>query len=475
MPTQRIDYRARDALNDLFFQLPRDEVRRAAEEVRAACVEVGLTYVDDDGAERIIDLLLRPRIINPVQRSYFHYVCLQVADALKKLPALYLADAQVRRVLPLGEVEERWLRDAWGKGVPRHHTIITRLDANTDFTADDWLENFQFFEANSVGIGGLYYAPAAERILLDVIGPRLRRLDPELFLEPNYDMRDLLLDELRLHAREIGCGRCNIAFLDDPRNVGGITEYPHLAEYFQAKGYRTVVADPRECHWHGDELFHRDLPLDVVYRDLDVHQCIALADEGSDVGAIRKAFEQNRVVSSLAGDFDQKSCWELFTDDRFAHYFTAAQWRMFNRHMLWTRLIRDTRTTEEAGRMIDLVPYAARNRESLVLKPNREFGGVGVTIGPEVTQSQWESVLHEAASRPNTSVVQRYTPVRCKRFPFRRPDGNVTSEEFFVTCGFVPGANNLGILGRASLSSIVNVALHGGLTPILMILDQQRL
>src|SRR5437870_1762474 len=71
------------------------------------------------------------------------------------------------------------------------------------------------------------------------------------------------------------------------------------------------------------------------------------------VKAVRTAFRRNQVVSSLAGDFDHKSCWELFTDDRFGHFFTPAQWRIFNRHILWTRLIRETKTTQESGRTVD--------------------------------------------------------------------------------------------------------------------------
>jgi hypothetical protein len=461
-------------LSDLFLRMPRAEILQTAEEIQAACAQRDVTYVDDDGVQRVIPLMLRPRIINPVQRSYFHYVCLQVVDALKKLGGLYLSDPRVRRVLPLDEAEEAWLRDAWGDGVPRFHTIITRLDANADFTAHDWRECFQFFEANSVGVGGLHYAAVAEQIILDVVAPRLQRLEPELFLEPNYNTRNLLLDELRLHARSIRRPRCHIALLDDPENLGGITEYPHLAECFEAHGHRAVVADPRAIHLRDGELYHKDLPLDVLYRDVEVRQCVRMEAEGHDLSALRTAFRRNQVVSSLAGEFDHKSCWELFTDDQFAHYFTPAQWRIFGRHMLWTRLIRETRTADDSGRIVDLVPYVRKHRERLVIKPNRDFGGTGVVLGPEVSASEWDRVLEEAVARPSTYVVQSYTPVRSKEFPVVYADGSVSSEEFHVTCGFIVSASEIGIIGRAAKKSVVNIAQHGGLTTVLMILDQQQ-
>jgi hypothetical protein len=474
MPPTRVptDFLLSNALNRLFLEIPRAAIHDIARKVRAESARQGLTYMNERGEAHVIPLMLRPRIINPIQRSYFHYVCLQVVDALKKLCGLYLADARVRKLLPLSEAEERWLRDAWGHGVPRHHTVISRLDANTDFTAPDWRENFQFFEANSVGVGGLYYAPIAEQIILEIVVPELRALEPALFLEANANTRDLLLHELRLHARSIRRPRCHIALLDDPDNVGGITEYPRLAEYFESQGQRAVVADPRQIELRGEELHYEGLPIDVLYRDVELKQFIRMEEQGADLAAIKKAFERNQMVSSLAGDFDHKSCWEIFTDDQFAHCFTAAQWRIFHRHMLWTRLIRDTTTADDSGRMIDLLPYVRTHQQQLVIKPNREFGGTGVIIGPEVTPAEWEDALEDAAARPCTCVVQRYTPVRRKSFPVVRDDGEIVTEDLHVTCGFVVSADRIGILGRASKKKVVNVAQQGGLTTILLILDQ---
>jgi hypothetical protein len=470
----RTDFLRSNALHDIFLRMSKEEINQIGIEVRDQSIKQGLFYVNDDGVQEVIPLMLRPRIIDPIQRSYFHYVCLQLVDALKRLPAMYLADPRIRRLLPLEESEEAWLREAWGQGQPRYHTMITRLDANTDFAAKDWREDFQFFEANSVGIGGLHYAAVAERIILDVVGPRLTQLEPELVLEPNYDTRQLLLDELRLHARCIRRPRCNIALLDDPDNVGGITEYPRLVEYFQNHGHKAVVADPRDIVAQGDELSYRDLPIDVLYRDVELKQCTQIeARQGKELSAIRQAFRQNQVISSLAGDFDHKSCWEIFTDDQFAHYFSAAQCRIFGRHMLWTRLIRDTRTADDSGRIIDLVPYIAKHREELVIKPNREFGGTGVTLGVETTPAAWDDVLQQAVAHPYCFVVQRYAPVRSKDFPVIKDDGTVTGESFHVTCGFIVSASAIGIVGRASKKSVVNIAQRGGLTTVLMILDQQ--
>jgi uncharacterized circularly permuted ATP-grasp superfamily protein len=108
------------------------------------------------------------------------------------------------------------------------------------------------------------------------------------------------------------------------------------------------------------------------------------------------------------------------------------------------------------------------------MKPNREYGGLGVTIGPEISQAHWEAMLNEAAAQPFTYVVQRYAPVRSRSFPMLQPDGTVAPEDFYLTCGFVVTAKDIGLVGRSSRRSVVNVAKQGGLTTVLMILDQQR-
>src|SRR5262249_57407907 len=121
------------------------------------------------------------------------------------------------------------------------------------------------------------------------------------------------------------------------------------------------------------------------------------------------------------------------------------------------------------------VPHIRKRREFLVIKPNRQFGGVGVTIGPEATESRWDEVIQEAVSNPYTYVVQRYTPVHSNRFPMLHENGEVTSEEFYVNSGFYVTAKAISLIGRASKRSVVNVAQAGGLSTVLMILDQQRL
>jgi uncharacterized circularly permuted ATP-grasp superfamily protein len=62
----------------------------------------------------------------------------------------------------------------------------------------------------------------------------------------------------------------------------------------------------------------------------------------------------------------------------------------------------------------ELVEDIARRRETLVLKPNDEYGGKGVVLGWTVDQAEWESAIEVATTQ--SYVVQE--AVEIPRVPF---------------------------------------------------------
>jgi hypothetical protein len=308
---------------------------------------------------------------------------------------------------------------------------------------------------------------------MKVVVPAMQKQAPALVLKPQDDMRQLLLEQLTVHARHIRKRRINTAFLQERDAVGGPNEFPYLVDYFKAQGIPAVLVDPRDLHLKGDELRAGDLPIDVIYRDAEIGEYIALEEEGADVSALKEAFLRNQVVSSIAGEFDHKSTFEVLTTPELAAHFTLKQQRIFKRHVLWTRIIRDVKTTGFDGEPIDLLPWLRRNKDRIVLKPNRSFGGMGIVVGPHVDLATWDEALAEAlhvdAAETGGVVAQRYVDVKVKDFPVLSTDGRgISLEEFYVVCGFLATPRGLGILGRASKKRVVNVGQKGGLTGVLV-------
>ncbi len=432
-----------------------------------------LTY-EHGGVAEPIRIMLRPLLVTPEQLAYVHRACERLLDALKRLPGLYLEDPRVRRAMRVREDEEAWLRDAWSPALASLNPIYGRLDAVCDFRRADWRESLQFLEPNLSGVGGIHFTPLGEQLVMRDVVPAVVAHDPGLAIGLPPDQRELLLQLLLDHAQALGRPTRNLCLVDPKYSSDGPNEQPALTRYCRERHGVTVVhAEPRELRVAGDEVYAGDVCVDVLYRDYDVRSLIALGRElGHELDGMRLLFRQNRVVSSIGGDFDHKSCWEVFTDDALASdHFSPEERRLFHRHVPWTRLLSERRTTLPRGEG-DLPEYVRRHREQLVLKPNRAYGGAGVHLGAHTEEGEWETLLAQAlavADDPERSwVVQEAASLPVAEFPVVDAAGRVHEEPFFVVYGFAPTDEGVGTLCRVSQKAVVNVAQHGGLAALLI-------
>ena len=446
---------------------------RIAERLRTDAWANGMIY-ERDGEKEPIRIMLRPLLAMSEQFDYVHYVCLRLLEALKILPALYLEDEKIRKLIAISPEEESWLRQSWTPEHARANTIYGRLDAVCDFTGQAWRDSLRFMEANLAGVGGIYFTPVCESLVMRDVVPTLRAHDPELSIALPRDQRDLFLQVLVDHSRGIGRDACRFCFVEPKYVHDGPDEQAVLAQYLASRYGATIThADPSELRLKDGEVYYEDTPVDVAYRDYELRELVALEKElGRPLEAMRLLFRENRVISSLVGDFDHKSVFEILTDESIAaKLFSADDRRLFRRHVLWTRIVGERRTTLPNGRSGELLEHARMNREQLVLKPNREYGGTGVMIGSATDQKDWEKQLNEAAALaddPSGSwVVQSATRLPVHEFPVAGADGRVFGEPFYAVMGFAATENGLGTMCRVSQKQVVNVAQRGGLAAVL--------
>ncbi|HZJ55431.1 MAG TPA: hypothetical protein VFD38_14930, partial [Myxococcaceae bacterium] len=324
-------------------------------------------------------------------------------------------------------------------------------------------------EPNLTGVGGLHMLPSAERILEERLGPVLAQVDPGLRLTPGQDIRDLLAGQLLEHLEGLGRPGRRICLIEARWADSGPEEQTFLAEHLHRRfGIEVCHADPAELVLDGDEVLLRGEVVDLGYRDYSVEELRELERRGVDVAPVRVLLAQNRMVSSIAAELEQKSMWEVFTDPMLVdRHFTPGEREVFRRHVPWTRLLRARRTQLADGEVGDLPEYVRAERELLVLKPNRAYGGVGVCIGSQQDQRAWERALDRAMAEPDTWVVQQRVALPVHAFPVLAPDGGVRLHPLHVVLGIAPTEEGLSVTARASEDRVVNVARGGGIAVVM--------
>jgi hypothetical protein len=454
-------------LRQIFFGMPPEKLSALAQRVVEEATRRELVYFRD-GHQETINVMLRPAGIFSEQLNYFHYVSLTLVGALKRMPELYLKDFNIREVVPLDDLESKWLWDTWGASHNQYHTVFGRLDAIVDLTSPFWKDTLSFIEPNLVGVGGIHLIPTAEGIIRDVVVPELQSVAPELDLELTQDLRDIFILEITDHAEAIGRKGRTVCLIDAKYSGDGPNELETLTHYYRERGYQVYHADPAELVLRNNQVYYEGHMIDVAYRDYEVRDLAEMEKEGENVRAIKHLFKENQMVSSMAGDFDHKSCFEVFTDPRFSQYFSVDERNIFRHHVLWTRTLRECRTTDPLNEIIDLLDYVRRNREILVIKPNRSYGGENVLIGPSATEAEWTAAIELAVKEPGAWVVQRLARISVYEFPVLAEDGTVQAAPFYVVVGLASTKYGVAVLGRASQRQVVNVAQRGGMLAVLV-------
>ena len=98
-------------------------------------------------------------------------------------------------------------------------------------------------------------------------------------------------------------------------------------------------------------------------------------------------------------------------------------------------------------------------RESLVLKPNDEYGGKGVVLGWTTSQPAWERAV--TAALDSSHVVQEAVPVPKEPYPMLL-DGMREVEVSLDLDPYLFGGGVAGALTRLSSAALLNVTAGAG-------------
>ncbi|HEU5061274.1 MAG TPA: hypothetical protein VFU21_32305 [Kofleriaceae bacterium] len=429
------------------------QVRERVMELSRACE---LTYTQEDGTTEIMPILLAPAVLARADQAYLHRICRVLTGAFERTAAARRTHPLVREVLPLEPAEEEWLRLSPRRPGP----VVGRFDLNVD-PARGGARTAALLELNGCAVGGIHYGPATT----DTVRSELRALGlPPL--RPSAAMSDVWLEICRAHARRLGRRGLSLVWLEDRDWEAGITEGPTLVRRLEEMGHPASVCDPRELSIRRGELHLGRRRVDVVYRGIELRDILLVEEEAGTLHALREAVRRGQVLSPIEGDLDHKSLLEVWSSQRFARLFSAAERAVFRRHVPWTRLLGERFTDGPDGRRVDLPAHAQRHRTRLVLKPNRSCGGEGILIGRETPAAVWERAIAAALRGEAPAVVQAWIPGATLESPVLR-GGRALRERYYTNYGLLTSPRRIGVLGRAAPFPVVNVSRGGGVLGVL--------
>ena len=424
-----------------------------------AVLDKGLESAKLIFGKRRLSPYLRPHFVSESDFARITQVCETVWSAIQKVKDAAILDSTIVDDLGLTTIERELI------AVDPGYTAVSptsRLDSFLTKTA------YSFVELNGESPAGIAYADAAYDIFSSL--PVMKAFATEYNLRPLYGRR-LLLDVL-LESYEEFLGRRpeqppHIAIVDLP-DVPTVKEFEIFREFFEQAGYPSVICTPQQLEFDGKRLSVNGFAIDIVYKRLLVNEYLPIIDQ---YPALLNAYKSHAIclVNSFRSKLiHKKALFAVLTDNKRAALFTAGEREAIQAHVPWTRLVRDEKT-EYQGKEVDLLQFVLANNERLVLKPNDDYGGHGITIGWNANPNKWDDAL-QAALKDGDYLVQERVPTARETFPALTLNGQIDFAEQLVDLDPLLFNGKVGsAFTRLSFSELANVTSGGGMVPTYVI------
>lgn len=404
---------------------------------------------------RILSPYLRPHFVTRNEWQQITRTCETVWGAIEKVGRIAPNDKLMLEQIGLTEGERELVAVDPGY---EEVSVTSRLDS---FLTE---ESYQFVELNAECPAGIAYQDVAAEIFCDL--PVMREFARQHKVTPMYSRHKMLDALLTIYSR--------VRRTNDKPNIGIVDykglptqrEFELFKEFFEGRGYSTTIADPRDLELREGKLHHGDFKIDLVYRRVLTTELLEKIDEcQAFVEAYRRAAAV--FVNSFRTKYvHKKMLFGVLTDERHQHYFSESEQDAIRRSVPWTRRVEDAKTSYN-GREIDLLSFIRERRDTLVLKPNDDYGGHGIFIGFESVSSGWDRAIEEAL-KGDYLAQERVTTSR-EVFPYVDETGVHMIEQLLDLDPLLFFGKVSGAFTRLSSSSLANVTSGAGMVPTMIV------
>lgn len=427
-----------------------------------ATLDAGLEQAKLIFGGRRLSPYLRPHFVTETDWSRVTGICETLWRAIGKVKDAAVESVELLDELGITPIEREWVAVDPGYA---EVSPTARLDS---FLTD---EAYSFVELNGESPAGIAYADAAYEIFLQL--PVMQRFAERYEVRPLYGRR-LMLDVL-LRAYTEFLGRCpdhapHIAIVD-LKDRPTVKEFELFRDFFEREGFGATICSPDELEFTGGRLRANNRPVDIVYKRLLVNEYLPVVEESPALLDAYRARAVCMVNSFRSKLIHKKALFAVLTNESYAKLFSDDEQTVIAAHVPWTRRVREETTSYRNGQ-IDLLKFTAESRNRLVLKPNDDYGGHGITIGWNASASEWEAAM-QAALVDGDYLVQERVPTAREVFPALSEEGQIDFAEQLVDLDPLLFYGKVGsAFTRLSSTELANVSSGGGMVPTFIISER---
>lgn len=167
----------------------------------------------------------------------------------------------------------------------------------------------------------------------------------------------------------------------------------------------------------------------------------------------------------------RKTSYAVISDEANSELFTETELKAIEQYIPWTRRVAE-RFTLHRGKRVDMLPFIAQNKDTMVLKPADEYGGKGIVLGWTVDQSEWEQAIADALNNP--AIVQERVTVPSEPYPSYVNGRVEIFDRMLDTNPYVwYGEYMSSCLTRLSTAALLNVTAGGGSTVPTFVIEER--
>ncbi|MEQ1921431.1 MAG: hypothetical protein ABL952_02880 [Pyrinomonadaceae bacterium] len=406
---------------------------------------------------------LRPHFVMESDWQLIKKTCETIFGALQKVKDAAVEDDAILDELGISEVERDLI-----KIDPKysHVSPTSRLDS---FLTED---SYSYVELNGESPAGIAFSDSASEIFraLPVMEKFAERYNIQS-LEGRPKMLDVLIECYTEFCGGEMMHKPVIAIVD-LEDLPTIKEFELFRDYFESKGYKSIICSPGELDFDGKRLSCNGTEIDIVYKRLLVNEYLPIMKEQP---ALLDAYRAGAIcmVNSFRGKLvHKKAVFAVLTNERYKHLFNDEEISAITKHVPWTRVFRDEQTAN-GGETIALVDWTRANSHKLVLKPNDDYGGHGIYIGWNSTAEEWEEAI-ALAIKDGDYLIQERVKTAKEFFPMLTDDeGNWELTEQLVDLDPLLFLGKVGsAFTRLSSTELANVSSGGGMVPTFIIFEK---